>query len=96
MHGQGLPGGGQLASGHSHCALGIGGDSAVLAAKRLGELTPLLDEAAAPADLAKATTAIFYSISNTQPGLRGVIIVPTREDRRYKSWQVDTLPAVAI
>ncbi|WP_287876278.1 MULTISPECIES: malonyl-CoA decarboxylase [Acidovorax] len=35
-------------------------------------ITPLLDEAAAPADLAKATTAIFYSISNTQPGLRGV------------------------
>ncbi|WP_026435699.1 malonyl-CoA decarboxylase [Acidovorax sp. JHL-9] len=35
-------------------------------------ITPLLDEAAAPADLGKATTAIFYSISNTQPGLRGV------------------------
>lgn len=35
-------------------------------------ITPLLDEAAAPADLAKATTAIFYSISNTQNGLRGV------------------------
>ncbi|MGV3494107.1 MAG: malonyl-CoA decarboxylase [Ramlibacter sp.] len=35
-------------------------------------ITPLLDEAAAAADLAKATTAIFYSISNTQPGLRGV------------------------
>ncbi|RLJ40495.1 malonyl-CoA decarboxylase [Acidovorax sp. 106] len=35
-------------------------------------ITPLLDEAAAPADLAKATTAIFYSISNTQTGLRGV------------------------
>ncbi len=35
-------------------------------------ITPLLDEAAAPADLARATTAIFYSISNTQPGLRGV------------------------
>ncbi|MEO7391123.1 MAG: malonyl-CoA decarboxylase family protein [Ramlibacter sp.] len=33
---------------------------------------PLLDEAAAPADLKKATTAIFYSISNTQDGLRGV------------------------
>jgi malonyl-CoA decarboxylase len=37
-----------------------------------GSITPLLDEAAAPADLAKATTAIFYSISNTQAGLRGV------------------------
>ena len=35
-------------------------------------ITPLLDETAAPADLAKATTAIFYSISNTQTGLRGV------------------------
>lgn len=35
-------------------------------------ITPLLDESAAPADLARATTAIFYSISNTQAGLRGV------------------------
>jgi malonyl-CoA decarboxylase len=35
-------------------------------------ITPLLDETAAAADLAKATTAIFYSISNTQAGLRGV------------------------
>jgi malonyl-CoA decarboxylase len=35
-------------------------------------IPPLLDEAAAPADLDKATTAIFYSISNTQAGLRGV------------------------
>ena len=35
-------------------------------------ITPLLDEAAAPADLDTATTAIFYSISNTQAGLRGV------------------------
>jgi malonyl-CoA decarboxylase len=35
-------------------------------------ITPLLDEAAAPANLATATTAIFYSISNTQAGLRGV------------------------
>ena len=35
-------------------------------------ITPLLDEAAAPSDLARATTAIFYSISNTQVGLRGV------------------------
>jgi malonyl-CoA decarboxylase len=35
-------------------------------------ITPLLDETAAPSDLARATTAIFYSISNTQPGLRGV------------------------
>ncbi len=35
-------------------------------------MAPLLDEAATAADLNKATTAIFYSISNTQPGLRGV------------------------
>ncbi|HMA07851.1 MAG TPA: malonyl-CoA decarboxylase family protein, partial [Ramlibacter sp.] len=35
-------------------------------------ITPLLDEAAAPADLSRATTAIFYSISSTQAGLRGV------------------------
>jgi len=35
-------------------------------------ITPLLDETAAPADLTRATTAIFYSISNTQDGLRGV------------------------
>jgi len=35
-------------------------------------MAPLLDEAATASDLGKATTAIFYSISNTQPGLRGV------------------------
>ncbi len=35
-------------------------------------ITPLLDEHAAASDLARATTAIFYSISNTQTGLRGV------------------------
>ena len=35
-------------------------------------ITPLLDEAAEATDLGKATTAIFYSISNTQPGLKGV------------------------
>ena len=37
-----------------------------------GCITPLLDESADAADLNKATTAIFYSISNTQSGLRGV------------------------
>lgn len=37
-----------------------------------GSITPLLDESAAPSDLSRATTAIFYSISSTQPGLRGV------------------------
>ena len=35
-------------------------------------VVPLLDESADLADLGKATTAIFYSISNTQVGLRGV------------------------
>lgn len=35
-------------------------------------ITPLLDETAAADDLDKATTAIFYSISNTQVGLKGV------------------------
>lgn len=35
-------------------------------------ITPLLDESADAADLKRATTAIFYSISNTQVGLRGV------------------------
>ncbi len=37
-----------------------------------GSMAPLLDEGAAAADLAKANTAIFYSISNTQTGLKGV------------------------
>jgi malonyl-CoA decarboxylase len=37
-----------------------------------GAITPLLDESAAPSDLNTATTAIFYSISSTQTGLRGV------------------------
>ncbi|WP_345540607.1 malonyl-CoA decarboxylase [Variovorax defluvii] len=35
-------------------------------------IVPLLDEAAAPVKADRATTAIFYSISNTQNGLRGV------------------------
>ena len=35
-------------------------------------IPPLLDESAHEADSKKATTAIFYSISNTQLGLRGV------------------------
>ncbi|MEJ8809884.1 malonyl-CoA decarboxylase [Variovorax ureilyticus] len=35
-------------------------------------ISPLLDEAAALTKPEKATTAIFYSISNTQTGLRGV------------------------
>ena len=35
-------------------------------------IMPLLDEGAAPEDLQKSTVAIFYSISNTQGGLKGV------------------------
>jgi malonyl-CoA decarboxylase len=35
-------------------------------------IVPLLDEAAAPVKADRATTAVFYSISNTQEGLRGV------------------------
>ena len=35
-------------------------------------IPPLLDEAAAAADPQRASVAIFYSISNTQPGLKGV------------------------
>ena len=40
--------------------------------KMAGSMAPLLDEAAAAADLSKANTAIFYSSSNTQTGLKGV------------------------
>ena len=35
-------------------------------------IAPLLDESAAAVDITKANTAIFYSISNTQTGLKGV------------------------
>ena len=35
-------------------------------------MVPLLDVSAGDVDLARANTAIFYSISNTQTGLRGV------------------------
>jgi malonyl-CoA decarboxylase len=35
-------------------------------------ISPLLDESAEAVDLSRATTAIFYSISNTQSGLKGV------------------------
>ncbi len=37
-----------------------------------GCITPLLDESADAVDVKRATTAIFYSISNAQSGLRGV------------------------
>ncbi len=35
-------------------------------------MTPILDDTAASTDISKAKTANFYSISNTQPGLKGV------------------------
>ena len=35
-------------------------------------IVPLLDETAEAVDLSQATTAIFYSISNTQSGLKGI------------------------
>ncbi len=35
-------------------------------------ISPLLDESAEAVDVSKAKTAIFYSISNTQTGLKGV------------------------
>lgn len=35
-------------------------------------IAPLLDESQATAEIGRASTAIFYSISNTQAGLRGV------------------------
>lgn len=35
-------------------------------------ISPLLDESAEAVDLSRASTAIFYSISNTQQGLKGV------------------------
>jgi malonyl-CoA decarboxylase len=37
-----------------------------------GSVQKLLDESQPPADLRKADTAIFYSISSTQEGLRGI------------------------
>jgi len=41
--------------------------------KRMADaVAPLLDARAEPSDPARATTAVFYSISNCQPGLRGV------------------------
>jgi malonyl-CoA decarboxylase len=38
----------------------------------VASVAPLLDEGAEQSDLQRATTAIFYSISNTQAGLKGV------------------------
>jgi malonyl-CoA decarboxylase len=43
-----------------------------LVSDMVGSITPLLDESASVDDPRKASCAIFYSISNTQVGLRGV------------------------
>lgn len=37
-----------------------------------GAIVPLLDAKREPLDARRATTAVFYSISNCQPGLRGI------------------------
>lgn len=52
-------------------------------------ITPLLDETAAAADLTRATTAIFYSISNTQDGLRGVSFGDSLIKRVVETLQAD-------
>lgn len=52
-------------------------------------ISPLLDEAAEAVDLARATTAIFYSISNTQPGLKGVSFGDSLIKRVVETLRVD-------
>ena len=42
------------------------------AGQMAGNVQALLDSSAPPQDLDKARWAIFYSISNTQPGLKGI------------------------
>ncbi|WP_236903778.1 malonyl-CoA decarboxylase [Comamonas serinivorans] len=56
-------------------------------------MAPLLDEHAEPADLARATHAVFYSISNTQPGLKGVSFGDSLIKRVVEALQQD-LPNV--
>ena len=58
-------------------------------------ITPLLDEALAAVPAAKATTAIFYSISNTQPGLRGVSFGDSLIKRVVETLQ-DELPKLKV
>jgi len=43
-----------------------------LTSRMADAVAPLLDAQSASSDPARATTAVFYSISNCQPGLRGV------------------------
>ncbi|KQU90068.1 malonyl-CoA decarboxylase [Variovorax sp. Root318D1] len=58
-------------------------------------ITPLLDETAVPILPAKATTAIFYSISNTQNGLRGVSFGDSLIKRVVETLQ-DELPRLKV
>jgi malonyl-CoA decarboxylase len=58
-------------------------------------IVPLLDEAAAPVRPEKAGTAIFYSISNTQNGLRGVSFGDSLIKRVVETLQ-DELPRLKV
>ncbi|VWX63025.1 Malonyl-CoA decarboxylase [Burkholderiales bacterium 8X] len=58
-------------------------------------IVPLLDEAALPGHIDKATTAIFYSISNTQSGLRGVSFGDSLIKRVVETLQ-DELPRLKV
>ncbi|MGK6306280.1 malonyl-CoA decarboxylase [Variovorax sp. DT-64] len=58
-------------------------------------IVPLLDEAAAPVKADRATTAIFYSISNTQDGLRGVSFGDSLIKRVVETLQAE-LPRLKI
>ena len=58
-------------------------------------IVPLLDEAAAVVRPDKATTAIFYSISNTQNGLRGVSFGDSLIKRVVETLQ-DELPRLKV
>lgn len=58
-------------------------------------IEPLLDEAAAPVKPDKASTAIFYSISNTQTGLRGVSFGDSLIKRVVETLQ-DELPRLKV
>ncbi|MDM0067930.1 malonyl-CoA decarboxylase [Variovorax sp. J31P207] len=58
-------------------------------------IVPLLDEAAAVVRPDKATTAIFYSISNTQAGLKGVSFGDSLIKRVVETLQ-DELPRLKV
>jgi malonyl-CoA decarboxylase len=63
-------------------------------------IAPLLDESAAAFDLSRAKAAIFYSISNTQVGLRGVsfgdsLIKRVVETLKQELAQLDTFATLS-